>query len=165
MGTVHGEIRIRRAAVADAAVVLAFHRALYIDHRRQMVPAAIEELGAYADLDEVLRDDVRGLLGDTQARVLLACDDNKAVGYITAQTQLEARRLLPRRGIIEDWWVEETVRCRGVGTQLLLAMLTELRALGCQVVDSTTWPGNEASRTLHRRLGFHEVELKYRMRL
>ena len=157
---------IRRAYRSDRALVLLFHRALYVRHREAILPAHVAEFYAYRDLEAALRDDVDALLRGPHAIAMIADRDGEPVGYITGHIEEDdERRVLPRKGVVEDWYVEDAVRGEGIGAQLVAALAAHFRDAGCQVMESTTWPANTGARNAHVALGFHEVEIKYRKRL
>lgn len=156
---------IRPATPADYPTVLRFHRDLYIRHRDQIAEPGVIELLAYRDTERTLRDDVEGLLAGRDTRVLLAERDGEPVGYVTGHTEVDPRRVLPRKGVVEDWYVARSERGRGTGKALMDALITSFREAGCQVVESGTWAFNEGARKAHAKAGFIEIEVKFRQRL
>jgi GNAT superfamily N-acetyltransferase len=156
---------IRQAGRADRATLRRFHEALYVTHRDRVMPRALADFFAYRDLVGVLHDDVDSILARHECVALLAERDAVPVGYITGHVEADERRLLPRRGVVEDWYVEPSARGRGVGAALLEAIAAHFRALGCEVLESATWTFNAGARRAHERLGFAEYEVRYRKRL
>lgn len=156
---------VRKAKESDYAALLRFHRHLYEVHRDRVVPQEDLPLIAYRDYDRILADDLRALLADQAAIVLVAERDVTPVGYITGRVLVEARRVLRRRGVVEDWYVNESLRGAGVGAQLLTELESRFAARGCEVVESATWSGNESARRAHDALGFREIRVLYRKRL
>lgn len=159
------EVQVRRATDADRSLLRYFHRQLYVAHRERVLAKEIEPLFAYKDLDSALEEDVRALLSNRDAVALIAEIDGEPVGYITGHLEVDRRRVLPRRGIIEDWYVDEARRAHGIGKHLVEAIKTHFRDLGCQVLESATWAANAGAREAHTALGFHELDIRYRMRL
>ncbi len=157
--------RIRRATTKDRSIVLAFHRALYLEHRAALLTPDVEPLYAYRDLPGALRDDVDAMLSSSATVVLLAERDGDPIGYVTGHVETDTRRLLSRRGIVEDWFVEEPERGSGVGRSLIETLTEIFREAGCEVIESTTWASNQSARSLHHALGFHDVEIKMRKKL
>jgi GNAT superfamily N-acetyltransferase len=160
------EVVIRRAQRSDLAEVLRFHHALYVAHRDAIMPPERGEFYAYRRFSEALRDDVDALLRSPRAIVLLAVRASDAVGYITGHHEDDdERRVLRRKGIVEDWYVTLDARGAGLGARLLEVFADEFRRVGCEVIESATWPFNDGARRAHEALGFHEIEIKYRRRL
>jgi L-amino acid N-acyltransferase YncA len=158
-------VSIRNATRADHATVLRFHRDLYIRHRDDLARPDVVPLLAYRDIEGTLRDDVEGLLSGQGARVLLAEREGKTVGYITGHMENDPRRVLSRRGVVEDWFVMKSERGRGTGRALMDALIESFRVDGCSVVESGTWAFNEHARRAHAKAGFIEIEVKFRRRI
>jgi GNAT superfamily N-acetyltransferase len=159
------EVSLRRATRKDHATVLAFHRALYVEFRDQIAAPDIIPLFAYKDMEATLKDDVEGLLGARSAAVFLAERGGQALGYISGHIEVDHRRVLCRRGVVEDWYVAAEARGQGVGSRLLATLLDWFRADGCEVAESGTWAFNANARKAHAKAGFTEIEIKLRRRL
>jgi GNAT superfamily N-acetyltransferase len=155
-------IHVRDARDEDHDTLFRFHKGLYEAHRDQVVAQEDLPLIAYRDYDRILVDDLRALMCDRNAHVLLAESNGRPVGDITGRVTTESRRVLPRRGVIEDWYVEEGERCTGVGKLLLEELERRFVDAGCQVVESATWSGNEGARHAHDAMGFREIRVIYR---
>lgn len=158
-------VTIRSATRADHAIVLRFHRDLYIRHRDDLARPDVVPMLAYRDIEATLRDDVEGLLSGRGARVLIAEREGKAVGYVTGHIENDPRRVLSRRGMVEDWFVMKSERGQGTGKLLMDALIESFRGDGCEVVESGTWAFNEHARRAHIKAGFIEIEIKFRKRL
>lgn len=159
------EVVLRRATRQDHAIVLRFHRALYIEFRDQIAAPELVPMFAYKDMDGTLQDDVDGLLSARSARVLLAERAGVPVGYVSGHIEVDHRRVLCRRGVVEDWYVEERERGQGTGQRLLKELFAWFRVEQCELAESGTWAFNTAARKAHARAGFHEIEIKLRRRL
>ncbi len=134
------------------------------------MPPGAEELFAYREFEQVLRDDVDAMLSSPEHAVLVAVDNasngvDAIVGYISGHVVTMPRRVLPKKGVVGDWFVVKPARGRGVGKRLLETLSAIFRETGCEVMESATWPFNEGARGAHERLGFSEVQVTYRKRL
>jgi ribosomal protein S18 acetylase RimI-like enzyme len=158
-------IQVREADESDRDVLMCFHRALYQDHRGEVVSTEDLPLIEYRDYERILRDDLHDLLRDQNSQVLVAESGGVAVGYITGRVMVEARRVLPRKGVVEDWYVVPESRGSGVGALLLREIEERFVAAGCEVIESATWSGNEGARRAHDALGFREIRVMYRKRI
>ena len=153
---------LRRASRADRASLRALHRALYIDHHESIVPPAIAPLLAYRDFERVLRDDIDGLIEHPNAVVLVAERDGSVLGYITGHIEEEPERRMPRRGVVEDWYVEPAARGEGLGAALMATLEAVFREAGCDLIESATWSFNEGAVQAHRKLGFEAYQVRFR---
>ena len=61
-------------------------------------------------------------------------------------------------GYIEGWFVDEDLRGRGFGHQLVRAAEDWARSQGLKEVGSDTWLDNEGSIRAHLAMGYHETE-------
>ncbi len=165
MQPMSGEIHVRRATASDRSVVLVFHLALYVDHRGRVTPAKLEPFFAHRSFGTVLRDDVDAMLHDRDTFVFLAERDGVPVGYATGTMTHDPRRVLARKGVVGDWFVDEEARGAGVGAALLEALEAHFAAAGCEVMESATWAFNQGARAAHEALGFDEVQVVYRKRI
>ena len=155
-------IEVRAADESDRNVLLGFHRSLYEDHRDEVVADRDRPLIAYRDYERILSDDLRALLRDPNSHILLAQAQGVALGYITGRITVEPGRVLPRKGVVEDWYVAPQSRGTGVGALLLRELEARFAAAGCQVIESATWAANEGARRAHDALGFREIRVMYR---
>lgn len=158
-------IRVREAGDDDKRALLEFHRCLYQDHRDQVVARDDLPLIEYRNYERILREDLESLLRDRNSHMLIAESRGDPVGYITGRITVEPRRVLPRRGVVEDWYVEPSSRGMGVGAQLLRQLEQRFVDAGCQVIESATWAGNVSARRAHDAMGFREMRVIYRKRV
>jgi ribosomal protein S18 acetylase RimI-like enzyme len=158
-------IRVREADESDRDVLMRFHRALYQGHRDEVVSKEDLPLIEYQDYERILRDDLHALMRDRDSHVLVAESQGVAVGYITGRVTVESKRVLSRRGVVEDWYVAPESRRSGVGALLLREIEERFAAVGCEVIESATWSGNEGARRVHDALGFREIRVMYRKRI
>jgi GNAT superfamily N-acetyltransferase len=159
------DLRIRPATRRDRSALVALHEALYITHREKVTPPALDAFFAHKNWRETLRDDVDSLLSGSGSVVLLAEHANEVIGYVTAHIEDDPRRVLSRRGVVEDWFVDERARGKGAGKRLLFVLEEILREAGCVSLESATWTFNEGARRAHEAAGFAEAEIRYRKRL
>ncbi|MGB5266837.1 MAG: GNAT family N-acetyltransferase [Polyangiales bacterium] len=156
---------VREADDSDRQALMSFHRSLYQGHRDEVVADEDRPLIEYLDYDRILSDDLEALLKDPNSHVLVAESQGMAVGYITGRMTVEPRRVLPRRGVVEDWYVAPDWRGTGVGASLLRELEARFAAAGCEVIESATWSANEGARRAHDALGFREIRVMYRKRI
>jgi aminoglycoside 6'-N-acetyltransferase I len=60
-------------------------------------------------------------------------------------------------GYIEGWYVDEDVRCQGVGRELVLAAEAWARSRGCRQMASDAELWNDLSHRAHGALGYQET--------
>ena len=68
------------------------------------------------------------------------------------------------QGVVEhSVYVDRRARGRGVGADLLRALVSSTEAAGVWTIQSAIFPGNAASARLHERLGFRVVGRRERI--
>lgn len=96
-------------------------------------------------------------------RYLAVEDDGTALGWVSG-TPVSARAAYA--GVQElGLYVAEHARGRGIGTALLRTAVERAPGLGLWTLQSTIFPENTGSLTVHRRLGFREVGRRERIAL
>jgi RimJ/RimL family protein N-acetyltransferase len=158
-------ITLRRAELADRETIQRFHRALYLEHRSALMPEGLEILYAYRDFENVLREDVDAMLRNPGTTILVADEGERLLGYVSGVVEHDPRRVLSRKGILGDWFVEPDARGLGVGRRLVHGLFAHFRTLGCSVVETSTWPFNTGTRAAMGKLGFSEIQITYRQAL
>ena len=91
----------------------------------------------------------------------LVFDDGEVHGW-AAVSPTSAREVY--RGVVEhSVYVSAAARGRGIGAQLLVALVESCEAAGVWTIQSGIFPENEASLALHRAHGFREVGRRERI--
>lgn len=92
---------------------------------------------------------------------LVATDRELILGWAAASA-VSAREVY--RGVVEhSIYIAPAARGRGVGRLLLGALIRSTEAAGIWTIQSSIFPGNSASLSLHRQLGFRVVGTRVRI--
>jgi ribosomal protein S18 acetylase RimI-like enzyme len=151
------EVLIRRAKRSELGAVARMAAALVREHhardpQRFMLVESVEE--GY-------RDWLGRELGRRGAVILVAEEHLEIVGY--AYATLEARNwneLLDACGKLNDLYVAEAARRRGIARRLIEAMMIELKALGAPRVVLFSADGNRAAQQLFASVGFRRTMIE-----
>ena len=81
-------------------------------------------------------------------------DLKQGIGFIIGSIQDDDSLVSGRIGKVEDWYVVNGHRGKGIGVRLYKELETWFTAKGCLQVRSDTWHGNEAGIRSHARAGF-----------
>lgn len=68
-------------------------------------------------------------------------------------------------GLMEDVFVEEEYRGRGIGTQLVQTVIAEAKARGCYKLIGQSRYGREKVHELYQKLGFEDHGKNFRINL
>jgi len=131
----------KRAASDDLDQVLVFMRELYqFDH------IALDEVAARAALTNLIANESFG-------RVWLIYSEDEAIGYVvlTLGYSLEFHG---RDGFIDELYVQENYRRRGVGMSAIRFVEEVCRALGIEALHLEVEHDNTRAQAVYRKAGF-----------
>lgn len=146
-------------------------------------PATLEDLDAVTELwvalaadqrahgshvrGEASREAMRQSLGEkiVDDRVFVARPSEPILGFVSVSMDAGTVDLDVSRGVLENVYVREGHRDKGLGTALLERAERALAARGADVVSLEVLAGNEAARALYRRVGYraHRIEAEKRL--
>ena len=140
------EFKIRKANVQDVSLILEL----------------IKELADYENLlhevvtdEELLKENLFGK--KSKAEVILAFEKNKILGF--ALYFFSFSTFLGRPGIyLEDFFVRETERGRGIGKSLLSYLAKQLREFGGGRLDWSVLNWNKKAIDFYENLGAYPLE-------
>ena len=143
------ESTVREAGAADVEVVAS------------AVESLLLELGGRQPERSILETEVRALLDDPEGgSVLIAEADGDVVGVLSASWQ----RAIHVPGIyatIQDLWVDEAWRSRGVGAELVEAIASQARTRGVGRLEvglpRETFAAIASTESFYRRNGFEHL--------
>ena len=99
------------------------------------------------------------IINDPEQECFIAFDDERPVGFIEMGLRKYAEGCDSSPvAFVESWFVAEDARMKGIGSQLMDAGAAWGRAMGCTELGSDTEVWRTLSRTVHKKLGFEEVE-------
>lgn len=113
-------------------------------------------------MNEALRSDMENMLRRPEHIVLVAIVTNEIAGYASGYTRTESDKALAKRGFVEDWFVHDEFRGRGIGGLLLTELENHFREQECQVVESATWAFNTKAIEQHRKYGYEDARIVFR---
>lgn len=143
------ESTVREAGVEDVGAVAS------------AVESLLAELGGRRPARSELETEVRALLDDPEGgSVLIAEADGDVVGMLSASWQ----RAIHVPGIyatIQDLWVDEAWRSRGVGAELVEAIASQARGRGVSRLEvglpRETFAAIASTESFYRRNGFEHL--------
>ncbi len=139
------QVNFKPAAHADIDTLLGFMRGLYAHDE-----IAFDEAVARAGLAQLLNDESLG-------RVWLLAAEGAAAGYIVV-TYGFSLEYHGRNALIDEFFVNEQWRGRGLGQRALEFVAEVCRAQGIAAVHLAVDYNNDDARRLYRRGGFKEHE-------
>ena len=110
-------------------------------------------MGNHRPSDDVIAETVGTLVGDPDTEFLLGIVDEAAIAVCQLRFRLCVWTGAPDCWL-EDLYVEERARRRGVGEALVAAAIERAAARGCRRIDLDVNEDNAAARALYESLGF-----------
>ena len=134
---------LKRATSADLAVIVGFMRGMYRSHS-----LTLDEVAAKSALTQLATDPSLG-------RAWVIDVDGTAAGYalLTFGFSVEFRG---RNAFVDELFVDESFRGRGVGTRALSLIEAEARGFGIKALHLEVTRPNVAAQRLYRRVGYHD---------
>ncbi len=151
------DVLIRRAKRSELGAVARMAAALVREHHARDA----QRFMLVEPIEEGYRDWLSREIGRHGAVILVAEEDLEIVGY--AYGTLEGRNwndLLDTCGKLNDLYVLEAARRRGIARQLIEAMMIELKALGAPRVVLISADGNRAAQQLFASIGFRRTTIE-----
>jgi GNAT superfamily N-acetyltransferase len=125
------------------------------------VASLLAELGGRTPTRAEMEAEVQALLDDPQGgSVLIAEADGEIVGVLTASWQ-RAIHVPGVYGTVQDLWVDEDWRSRGVGAELVEAIASQARARGVSRLEvglpRETFAAIASTESFYKRNGFEHL--------
>lgn len=149
-------VAIRRATLADAAVLAGLGTATFVETFGRLYTPA--DLSAFLTRSRTI-EAYREFLEDPRAAAWLALlDDGQAVGYVTAgPCKLPVPGLEADAGEVQQLYVLARHQQRRLGTRLFTTALDWLNERGHAPLYVGVWSENHGAQRLYERFGFEKI--------
>ena len=155
-------MKIRQATIEDVPAIQRLNWELD-KHHADLLPGIFRPLTEDARPDSVVRDWIK----DADADYLVA-EENGIVGFINIRRASRPRYPMFKAhefAMIEDAVVAQSVRGRGIGTQLFSAAIAWAREHGLEYVQTMVWAANKRTREFYLDQGFQPLTEKLELNL
>ena len=163
-----GHLKIEPYKNADRDGLLQLLVLLQVNYYQKVTSTALQEL--HKEVDPVASykrylDLIDGDCEDVWKIFLARTEDSRLAGFIIGSVARDEDLIKPIKGKVEDWFVLDEYRSKGVGLNLYQSLEAWLKQKGCSVVESSTWPDNDVSIEMHKKLGFIYTEVSFGKKL
>ncbi|MEW5996537.1 MAG: GNAT family N-acetyltransferase [Candidatus Micrarchaeota archaeon] len=98
-------------------------------------------------------------LSPDKAVIFLAEENEALVGYIWGNIIKRSGRVLDKIGFIEDWYLKEGYRRKGIGTLLWKELTKWFKNKGCNGLELQAFTTNQTAISIYHRIGFIDKTL------
>ncbi len=113
----------------------------------------------YENKDELFVKIIDKYLTNNDYIVYVAEENEKLVGYIVGLVKANSSRVLNKEGFIEDWFVSEELRDKGIGRQLFEALLSNFKQSKCNYLKVEAYASNKSVIDIYHKMGFIDSDL------
>lgn len=157
------EITIRPYEERDRAAIIGCM------HKEQEYLAGLDPMKQFKLLEGGAEHYLNWILNEVQTQdgiIYLACDEEKVIGFIAGyvtpqdeEDQLIRQPALP--GAVQDLFVDEAYRSKGIGAQLMQKLEEYLKSKGCDEVWVDAFIPNPRSLKFYEKLGYKGQFVEY----
>ncbi len=162
------KIEIAEYARSDHSGLLRLLVELHSTYLARTASAQIQELEREKDVTqsyEAYLQTIESSNGQTWKIFVAKQDKSRVVGFIIGSVDADDALVFSRSGTLEDWYVEDEFRRKGIGTRLYEKLEKWFIENKCDQIRSDTWDGNQLSIQAHRRAGFFVSGVQFRKKL
>jgi ribosomal protein S18 acetylase RimI-like enzyme len=155
-------IKIRKLQKSDEKQLLDLAIQFFKKEQRgKIVSKKLLPLIKYKDYDKHLKEDVKKYmkLDPRRAIIFVAEDDKKLIGYIYGRIDKRPKMVLDKCGIIEDWFVKEKYRGRGIGEMLWDKLMKWFKSKKCNCLKTDAYSTNKLAVNIYHKLGFIDKKI------
>jgi PhnO protein len=151
---------IRRATFEDKDQLLnLFNQFEEYYQKNHILSKDLQAFEEEKDQNQAFETSVNKYLTDPNYFTLVAELEGKLIGYISGKSIERLRYIMDRKGFIEDWFVLEEFRGKGIGKQLLTKIIELFKQDGCTHLELSVYTQNREAITVYNQLGFISVDI------
>ena len=150
-------IKIRNLRKSDEKQLSSLATHFFRDNQRgKIVSKKLLKMIRYKNYDKHLKEDVKGYmkLSRREAVIFVAESNRKLIGYIYGRIVDKPKMVLNKIGIIEDWFVEEEYRDKGIGEMLWGRLVEWFKGKKCNRLELDVYTTNKHAIEIYHRLSF-----------
>lgn len=145
-------MNIRRLKQEDTEQMLTLVREFWTTTcRLEKLPENIYEFEKLKDIDETIELELTKYFDWIS---FVAVEEEKLVGFIVGRVLDKAHKEIERIGHIEEFFVVESERKKGVGGRLYDRLINEFKEEGCNVVSTDSYVANTSAVEYYLKKGF-----------
>jgi GNAT superfamily N-acetyltransferase len=113
----------------------------------------------YKDKQAIFDETAQEWLTKSEYMLFVAEENGEIIGYICGQVKERKPRVLDKEGYINDWFVKEGKRKKGVGMKLYKTLIEQFKEQKCNRLGLLTNTRNKETIDFYHKLGFIDESL------
>lgn len=147
-------VNIRLLQKSDDEQMLKLMHEFWMDYRRgRMIPDRLDRFEELIHPEETM---VTELKQYHKWLSFVAEEDQKVVGFIVGKINDKSHKVLNKQGYIEEFFVTEGKRGKGIGTMLFNKIVEEFKKHNCNHLGTDGYVTNTKALEYYRKLGFQD---------
>jgi len=86
----------------------------------------------------------------------VAEENNEIIGFAIGRIKEKDHKVIDREGYLEEFFVKEPMRGKGIGTKLFDRIVEEFKIKGCKSIGTDAYATNTKALDYYKKLGFNE---------
>ena len=151
---------IRKATIEDKEQIVSLVTE-FDDYfaKSHLFSAEILPFTVYKNKNSLFESVVTEWLSDPKYFVFVAEDGGKVLGHIVGEIVEKKDRVLDKEGCIDEWFVAESARHKGVGRQLYNLLIEVFREQNCNHIGLKVYSANVDTIDMYHKMGFLDLEM------
>jgi GNAT superfamily N-acetyltransferase len=145
-------------------LLIRLHGAYFLNDAIPQISELREETNIEAAYKNYIKQ-IRRIKDDSFKILAAICSDNTLAGFIIGSVSIDLDFVRGHVGKIEDWYVIDEYRGKGIGRLLYSKLEKWFVEKGCDQVISDTWEGNALSIAAHKQSGFFVSGISFSKKL
>jgi len=145
------KIIIRKLRKEDKKEILLLKKEFSLYNRKEMLSERISFFEALSDIDKFIEIEFEKALKSVS---FVAESNGEIVGFIEGEVKQAKERVFDKIGYINEFFVTDEQRQKGIGKMLFNNLRDEFKHLGCRILKTSSYIDNKMSIKLYMKLGF-----------
>lgn len=147
---------IRKLQKTDREELTKLFREFHAFNEKELYSKDLAEFKQYKNVEEQFQKDTDEYINSTDLIIFVAEENGTLVGYACAKIKQKPERIFNKEAFVEDWFVSENYRDRGIGEQLFDALTAEAKKQRCTHLYLDAFATNKKAIAIYKKFGFKE---------
>lgn len=128
---------------------------------REILPEIQNKYREFKNPPQAMEEKIENYLKDPDYIVFVADDGGLLRGYISGKINEKKGRVYDKEGYLENWYMEEDYRSKGIGKKLFNRLVEEFKKLNCTHIEVGALSDKPEIIKIYEHLGFTKILITY----